>query len=699
MNPPESAISNQKSTIQCPSTATGDQVDDYHGTLVPDPYRWLEDVDSPQTLEWIAAQNRLTFSFLESIPARDRLRQRLTALWDFSRLLAPLPRGERFFQLCNTGLQNQDVLYVMDQPGEKGRVLLDPNTLSEDGTVALTERSLSHDGNLLAYATASSGSDWLTWRVRRVDNGEDLPDVIQWSKFSSAAWLPDGSGFYYAGYDAPTSGEEYAGINLNQKLYLHCLGRTEDQDELIYARPDQPEWGLSPTVSDDGHYLIIAVWQGTDIRNRLFYIDLQSPSSIVELIPDLEAEYTFIDNDGPLCYFKTNLESPRGRVIAIDTNNPARENWRTVIPESSDTLELVRLYHNELIAVTMHDAHHVLLRYSLSGELLGEIKMPTLGSIYQLGDEWFLFGQREDKFLYFTFHSFVTPPTSYRYNFESGETDELYKPPIHFDFSPYITEQVFVTSKDGTRVPMFLVYRRDMQRNGKNPTLLYGYGGFNISMTPQFSISRLAWLELGGVLAYSCLRGGGEYGDEWHQAGMLANKQNVFDDFIACAEWLIAEEITSTPELAIQGRSNGGLLVGACLAQRPDLFGAALPGVGVMDMLRFHKFTIGWAWASDYGSSESPEQFKYLYAYSPLHNLKPGKRYPPTLITTADHDDRVVPGHSFKFAAALQAAQAGGAPVLIRIQTKAGHGFGKPTAILIQEEADNWAFLTKVLGI
>jgi len=676
-----------------PDTRTVDQVDDYHGTLVADPYRWLEDTDSPETRAWIEQQNAVTFSFLESIPARDAIRKRLTALWDFPKAWAPLKRGERYFQLRNSGLQNQDVLHVLDALDAEARVLLDPNTLSSDGTVAMTNWSVSEDGRRLAYAISASGSDWLTWRVRDVDSGEDLPDVIEWSKFSDAAWLPDGSGFYYSRYDAPEAGQAYAGVNTYHKVYLHRLGEPQSQDRLIYERPDQKEWGFGAHVTEDGRYLILFVWQGTDTRNRLFYQGLQTGGEFVELIRELEAAYHFVGNDGPVFYFRTDLDAPRGRLIAIDTASPSRENWRTLIPESDDVLESVKMVHDQFVALYLHDAYHRIRRFDLSGAPLGEIALPTLGSLLGIN------GRRKHDEMFFTFHSFVYPATPYRYDFQTGESQPLSAPAIDFDAQPYETRQVFVTSTDGTRVPMFLIHRRDLVKDGRNPTLLWGYGGFNISLTPSFAVSRLIWLELGGVLAVANLRGGGEYGEEWHKAGSLHNKQNVFDDFIACAEYLIAENITSPSKLAIQGGSNGGLLVGACMIQRPDLFGAVLPAVGVMDMLRFHQFTIGWAWVSDYGSSDDPEQFKTLYAYSPLHNLKPAARYPATLITTADHDDRVVPGHSFKFSAALQAAQAGGAPALIRIQVKAGHGLGKPTSILIDEQTDVWAFLVQVLEI
>jgi prolyl oligopeptidase len=689
--------------IAYPPARSVEQYDDYHGTRVADPYRWLEEPDSPETQAWVQAQNALTEAWLSQVPARARLRQRLTELWNFPRRFAPQERGGRYFQLRNTGLQNQDVLYVADAPDQEGRMLLDPNTLSPDGTVAVSQWAASKDGRWLAYAASSAGSDWLTWRVRDVNTGEDLPDLIEWSKFSGAAWLPDSSGFYYAAYDPPPPGEAYTSTNYGQKVYLHRLGQAQEQDELIYQRPDQKDWGFYSLVSDDGRYLVLHVSQGTDRRNRLFYRDMQAldgrgPGEFVELISELEAAYHFAGNDGTRFYLLTDHDAPRGRLIAVDVADPARDRWQTLVPESGDTLEGVRMVNNQFVAQYLHQAHHVLRLFDLDGTPAGSIDLPAIGSVSVLNQSS-LTGERDDVELFYVFHSFVHPMQVFRYDFAHGRSQALFRPPINFDFDQYQTRQEFAHSRDGTRVPMFVVERRGTARDGQNPTLLYGYGGFNSPQTPVFQAGRLAWLEMGGVLVVANLRGGGEFGEAWHRAGSLLEKQNTFDDFIACAERLIELGITSTPRLAIEGRSNGGLLVGACITQRPDLFGAALAHVGVMDMLRFHKFTIGWAWVSDYGSADDPEQFKVLYGYSPLHNIRPGTAYPATLVTTADHDDRVVPGHSFKFAAALQAAQGGDAPVLIRVQTRAGHGHGKPTAILIEELADVWAFLVRALAM
>ena len=574
----------------------------------------------------------------------------------------------------------------MDSIDGKARVLVDPNALSEDGTVSLTRWAPSPDGELVSYTTSASGSDWLIWYVRNVETGEDLPDELRWSKFTEASWLTDGSGFYYSRYDQPAEGDEATGLNQYQKLYFHLVGEPQDNDELVYERPDKKEWGFGAEVSDDGLFLVIHVWKGTDTRKRVFYKELNSNADPVELIPNLEADYAFLGSDGPIFYFRTDSDAPLGRVVAIDTRDP--KNHKTLVAEQQDALEHMLMVNDEFIWLYLHDAHHRIARYDLSGSPLGAIDFPAIGSVPGTLNEYELTGKRSHDELFYSFWSFLNPATVFRFDFEAGTTERVSSPALNFDTEKFVTRQVFVTSKDGTQVPMFLTHVSDLNTDGTNPTLLYGYGGFNISLTPRFSVSNLVWLEQGGVLAWAVLRGGGEYGEEWHQAGMLQNKQNVFDDFVACAEHLIEGQITTPENLAIMGGSNGGLLVGACMNQRPDLFGAAIPIVGVMDMLRFHKFTIGWAWVSDYGSAEDKQQFETLYAYCPLHNLQPGTRYPATLVITADHDDRVVPGHSFKYASALQAAQSGEAPTLIRIQTKAGHGLGKPTAMLIDEAAD-----------
>ncbi len=677
-----------------PNSAQVNQTDDYHGKTVADPYRWLEDPNSAETQAWIEAQNQVTFAFLKDSlkdsAIREDLEKRLTQLWNYEKFGMPFKRAHRYFYFKNDGLQNQSVLYTLPELDAEPRVLLDPNQLSADGTVALSGLSISEDGNLMAYGLSSSGSDWQEWRVRDIETGKDLDDHLQWIKFSGASWTHDGTGFFYSRYDKPTAGAQLEEANYYQKLYYHRLGTPQTEDILIYERPDQKEWGFSGGVTEDGQYLIISVWLGTDPKNLLFYKDLSQPDSpVVELISSFEASYSLIDNDGSIFWLQTDLEAPKSRVIAIDIQNP--EQSREIIPEAAETLEGVGLLNNQFVASYLKDAHTQVKIFDLDGSFLREVELPGIGSAGGFG------GKRYDTDTFYSFTGYTQPSTIYRYNMQTGESSLFRQPSLDFNPDDYETRQVFYSSKDGTQIPLFISHKKELKLNGQNPTILYGYGGFNVSLTPAFSPSTIAWMELGGVYAVPNLRGGGEYGEDWHQAGMKLNKQNVFDDFMAAAEWLIAQGYTSSAKLAISGGSNGGLLVGACMTQRPELFAAALPAVGVMDMLRFHKFTIGWAWASEYGSAETAEDFEALYAYSPLHNLKPGTAYPATLITTADHDDRVVPAHSFKFAAALQAAHAGDKPVLIRIETKAGHGAGKPTTKVIEEVADRFAFLLKVL--
>jgi len=693
-----SAVPAPAQTLQYPAARKSDVVDDYHGTRVPDPYRWLEDPDSPESRAWIEAQNRLTAAYLAEIPARDTIRQRLTKLWNYPKYGAPFRKAGRYFFLKNDGLQNQSVLYKQASLEATPETLLDPNILSEDGTVALSTLAVSDNGRLLAYGTAASGSDWEEFRVRDVVTARDLPDHLKWIKFSGASWTKDGAGFFYSRYPEPTD-KALTDVNRFQRLYYHRLGTDQAQDVLVYERPDQPDWGMNAEVTDDGRYAVLTVWLGTDRRNRVYYRDLKDPrhpritGEVVRLLDDFDASYAFVGNDGPVFYFLTDLDAPRKRVIAIDTRHPERGRWRELIPQGQDVLEGVQIIHDTFVANYMHDASSRLRLFALDGRMLKDLELPTLGSIGSIS------GERKDDEMFYAFTSFLYPTTIFRYDFKSGATSVFKAPTIDFDPSRYETKQVFYTSKDGTRVPMFITYKKGLTLDGSNPTYLYGYGGFNISLTPSFSVAMLVWLEMGGVYAVPNLRGGGEYGEEWHQGGMHEKKQNVFDDFIAAAEYLMAQRYTSPAKLAIAGGSNGGLLVGAAMTQRPELFGAALPAVGVMDMLRFHKFTIGWAWVTDYGSADSAAQFPYLYKYSPLHNIRAGTRYPATLVTTADHDDRVVPGHSFKFTATLQAAQAGPQPVLIEIETKAGHGAGKPTSKLIEEQGDRMAFLVKNLGM
>jgi prolyl oligopeptidase len=676
-----------------PKTRTVDQVDDYHGTKVADPYRWLEDLDSEETAAWVAAQNEVTFKFLEEIPAREKIKERITYLWDFEKYGLPFKEGGRYFYSRNDGLQPQYVLYVTEALDAEPRVLIDPNKFSTDGTVALAGLSISEDGKLAAYGVSTGGSDWATYKVRNVDTGEDLPDEIRWTKFSGASWTKDGQGFFYSRFDEP-AGNLLKEPTYYHKLYYHRIGTAQADDRLVYHRPDQKEWEFGGYVTEDGQYLIIVVNHGTERKNRVYYQDLKAnDGQTVQLLDDFDAQYDFLGNDGPLFWFFTDLDAPRGRVIAIDTRQPQRENWKELIPQAEETLRGVSVVGDTFFAGYLQDAHSIVRLFDLTGKLLRELELPGLGSAGGFR------GKRTDRETFYSFTSFSYPATIFRYDLETGRSEVFRRPKVDFDPDQYETKQIFYHSKDGTRIPMFITHKKGLKLDGSNATLLYGYGGFNVSLTPYFSVARLAWLEMGGVFALPNIRGGGEYGTEWHDAGKLHNKQNCFDDFIAAAEWLIDNQYTSSRKLAIMGGSNGGLLVGACMTQRPELFGACLPAVGVLDMLRFTKFTIGWEWVSDYGSPDDPAGFETLYKYSPLHNLKPGTCYPPTLVTTADHDDRVVPAHSFKFISALQAAQGCENPVLIRIETKAGHGGGKPTQKIIEEISDEYAFLVRVLDM
>jgi prolyl oligopeptidase len=677
-----------------PSTRTVDQVDLFHGVKVADPYRWLEDLDSPETAAWVAAENRVTSGYLATIPERERIRRRLTELWNYEKYDVPTKEGERYFFAKNDGLQNQSVIYTLDRLDGTPRMLIDPNTLSADGTIALASYSASHDGNRMAYSLSSGGSDWEEIRVRDVATGRDLPERIQWVKYSATAWTHDNLGFFYSRYDEPKAGEPLEQPKYFQKLYYHRLGTPQSADRLVYERPDHKDWGFIAQVTEDGRYLVIQVWKGTEIENAILYQDLADPKSPVqELLGAFDASYSLLGNDGPVFWFQTNLAAPRGRVVAVDSRKPARGHWREVLPQMPETIEAVSVVHDSFVVTYLKDAHSHVRIFDLAGRPVRELDLPGLGAVGGFT------GRRSDRETFYLFTSFNNPATVYHYDLVKGESTLFRQPKVAFDPGRYETKQVFYTSKDGTRVPMFITARKGLILDGQNPTLLYGYGGFNISVTPSFSVANLVWMEMGGVYAVANLRGGGEYGEEWHQAGAKLKKQNVFDDFIAAAEWLIANRYTKSERLAISGRSNGGLLIGAALTQRPDLFGAAWVGVGVLDMLRFHKFTIGWGWVSDYGSPDDANEFKALYAYSPYHNLHPGTRYPATFITTADHDDRVVPAHSFKFAAALQKAQGGPEPVLLRIETRAGHGSGKPTSKQIEEATDGFAFLVKQLGM
>jgi len=679
-------------SLTYPKTRRSDHIDHYHGTDVPDPYRWLEDPDSDETKAWVEAEKKVTFGFLESIPEREPIKDRLTKLWNYERFGLPRKRGERYFYTRNDGLQNQSVLYVADGVEGEARLLIDPNQWAADGTVALFGWTPSEDGKLLAYGVAAAGSDWHEWKVLDVETGEEMSDHLKWVKFSGVSWLKDGSGLFYSRYDEPKEGEQFTGVNYYQKLFFHKIGDEQSQDVLVYERRDEKEWGFDGHVTEDARFLIITIWRGTERKNQVFYKDLTKPdAAVVELLAGFEFEYDFIGNDGDTFWFNTDDAAALRRVVAIDINKPQRDDWQEVIPEAKEVLQGVGLVGDRFLALYLKDAASQVRIFDLAGTYIRDVDLPAIGSAEGFG------GRRTDRETFYYFSNYTTPGTIYKYDIAAGTSEVFREPKVDFDPEAYETRQVFYESKDGTRIPMFITHKRGITRDGSHPTLLYAYGGFNISQTPGFSVSNLVWLERGGVYAVPNLRGGGEYGRDWHEAGMLEKKQNVFDDFIAAAQWLIDNKYTSTDKLAIRGGSNGGLLVGAAMTQRPELFAAAVPAVGVMDMLRYHNFTIGWAWVSEYGSSADAKAFQTLLRYSPLHNLQPGTRYPATLVTTADHDDRVVPAHSFKFAAQLQHAHQGDKPVLIRIETRAGHGAGTPTVKLIEASADVLAFLTKVL--
>src|SRR5438270_6471475 len=678
-----------------PVARKGDQVDDYHGTKVADPYRWMENRDSAETRAWVEAENKVTFSYLEQIPFRQAIKDRMTKLWNYERYTVPFKEGGRYFYTRNNGLQNQNVLYTTTSLTGEPKVLLDPNALSADGTVALSGRAISRDGKLLAYGLEASGSDWQEWHIRDIESGKDLSDDLKWVKFSGASFDKENKGIFYSRYDEPNESTKLQGSNFYQKVYYHRIGTPQSQDELIYDRPDVKEMLLGSQVSDDGQYLLISGSKGGKKENTLYYKDLSQggpkQAPLVKLLDDFDGIYDFVDNDGPVFWLRTNLDAPNYRIIAIDTRHPERANWKTVIAEAPQKLEDIGVINDKFVVAYLKDAYSQVKTFDLKGKLLGEVKLPGIGTAVGFT------GHRHDDETFYGFNSFISPQTIYHYDLKSGQSTVYRKPKVDFDSDAYETKQVFYNSKDGTRVPMFITMKKGTKLDGTNPTYLYAYGGFDISLTPDFRVANAVWLEMGGIYAQPNLRGGGEYGEKWHEAGTKLQKQNVFDDFIAAAEYLIKNKYTSTQHLAAGGRSNGGLLVGAVETQRPELFGATLPGVGVMDMLRFHKFTIGWAWVSDYGSSDNPEQFKAIYKYSPLQNIKPGAKYPPTFIVTADHDDRVVPAHSFKFTATMQAAQAAPAPVLIRIETKAGHGAGKPVTKQIEELTDEWSFMAREL--
>jgi len=673
-----------------PTSDTVNHVDNYHGTEVADRYRWLEDDvrESEAVHSWVGAQNEVTFAYLDTIPERVAIKKRMRELWDYERYSIPDKEGGRYFYSYNDGLQNQNVIFKQDGLDAEPVLLIDPNTWSEDGTVALASYFPSPDGSHVAYLVQDGGSDWRMGKVINADSGQVLEDQLDWLKFTRLSWAGDGSGFYYSRYPETKEEEKFQSLNKNMAVFFHQLGTPQEQDRVVYARPDFPDWGPGASVTEDGKHLVITIAVGTDNRYSIVHQDLTDPAAEpVMLIEGFDYDYTLVGNIGDELYFRTNDGAPRNRLITINVRQPAREQWREVIAETENVLDGVSLVGGKIIASYMQDAKSVVKVFDLEGHADGAVDLPGIGTAFGFQ------GDMDDPETFFSYSSFNTPSTISRLDVSTGEIEVFKAPDVAMNPEDYVVKQVFYTSKDGTRVPMFIAHRKDVVPDGNTPAMLYGYGGFNISMTPSYSTTRLTWMDMGGIYALANLRGGGEYGEEWHQAGTKLNKQNVFDDFIAAAEYLIAEGYTKSEKLAIFGGSNGGLLVGAVINQRPELFGAAIPAVGVMDMLRFHNFTAGRFWTDDYGSSENPEEFEALMKYSPYHNIREGTDYPAIMVTTADTDDRVVPGHSFKYTAALQEAQGGDGPVLIRIETRAGHGAGVPTDKVIENYSDNWSFL------
>ena len=678
-----------------PAAHRGTQVDEYHGVKVADPYRWMEDIDSAETRAWVTAESALSRRYLDAIPGRAELVARLREIWNSEVWTPPERHGANWFYTHNDGLQNQAVVFVTVDLANTGRVLLDPNALSADGTVALRDSVISDDGHLFAYALSEAGSDWQVWHVRNVETGKDLPDTLKWSKAGSASWRKDGSGFYYTLYDPPAAGESLKSANQYQKLYFHRLGTLQSQDVLVYTRKDAPDWYVSGTVTDDGRYLIVEAALGTDVRNTVLVQDLsQADAPIVPIIPVPNATYDVVGNVGATLLVRTDDGAPRYRIVGIDIANPDPSRWHTIVPEGADTLDAATFVGGQLIANRLKDAHSAVQRYSAEGRPLGTVSLTGIGTAEGFG------GRLDSTQTYFSFSGFSTPPSIYRLDLADGKVSLWHAPQLKgFKSADYETQQVFYKSKDGTAIPMFITARKGTALDGNSPTILYGYGGFDVSYTPTFTPAVAEWLRMGGVYAVANLRGGGEYGRAWHEAGMKTHKQNVFDDFIAAGEYLSAAHWTNPKRLAIKGRSNGGLLIGAVEEQRPDLAAVAIAQVGVMDMLRFSQFTLGKGWEADYGSVDDPEIFRALHAYSPYHNVRAGVKYPATLITTGDHDDRVFPAHSFKFAAAMQNADPHGQPILLRVETRAGHAQGEPVSKLIDEVADIYSFILQNFGL
>ncbi|MEQ8168519.1 MAG: prolyl oligopeptidase family serine peptidase [Candidatus Eremiobacterota bacterium] len=675
-----------------PSARMDDVTDDYYGTKVSDPYRWLEEPDSKETMSWVEEENKLTFDYLNTNSEREHIKNRLTELWNYPKYSAPHKEGNRYFFYKNDGLQNQYVLYMQKNLDSEPVVVLNPNEFSIDGTVSINRVSYSNDGTLIAYGLSTSGSDWKEIKIRNIDKGKDYNEIIKWSRNGGIAWKHDNSGFYYNRYPAPGTVAKEDETKYN-RVYWHKLDTPQSEDKLVYERPDCKEMGFYPFITDDGEYLVLHVSSGTSTKNRVYYRRTDSDGDFIRLLDEADASYDFIDNSGSKFYFKTDLDAPKGKIISIDLDKPDRKNWHIIVPEQSDNMSSVVTVNNQFVIEYMHDVCSLLNIYDMSGTFISEISLPVPGSIGAL------YGKMNDKELFFSFTSFLYPTNIYRYDFTEKKLNLFRSSEIKFDSSPYETKQIFYKSKDGTDVPVFITCKKGLPLDGSNPVILYGYGGFCISKTPFFSTPVLLWLEEGGIYAVANIRGGGEYGEEWHKAGMLQNKQNVFDDFIAAGEYLIEHKYTSSKKLAIQGGSNGGLLVASCMIQRPELFGAVICEVPLTDMLRYHKFTVGHYWIPEYGSSDKKEDFDVLYRYSPLHNIKEGVTYPSALIMSADHDDRVVAAHAKKFAATLQEKNGGDNPILLRIETKAGHGEGKPMSKIIDEYSDIYAFLFKVFGM
>ena len=675
-----------------PETSRGDVVDNYYGTEVPDPYRWLEDDMSEKTAAWVKTQNEVTFSYLKSIPFRDALRKRMTEIWNYPKMETPEKEGDLYFYSFNTGLQNQSIKYIKRASDEEAAVFLDPNKLSEEGTVALSVFSVSRDIKYVAYGISRAGSDWMELFVRDIETGKDLDDHLKWIKSSGASWYRNG--FFYMRFDEPREGDELKGENLNSKIYYHRIGTGQQADILIYSDAAHQERSFAMDVTEDEKYMILYSIESTSGNAFAFKKAGLDNEPFIWLEKDFENNYNVLGNKDNILYVLTNLNAPKYRVVAIDLENPVSENWLDIIPEhEKNVLESATLAGGNIICAYLKDACHKAKVFNLEGVFMHDLPLPGIGSLVGISHQDYFSGRLDDNTLFYSYSSFNFPPTVYKYDVAENVSEVFYSPEVDFDTEAYVTRQVFFSSKDGTKVPMFIVHKKGLELDGKNPTLLYGYGGFNITYSPSFSSARAVWLEQGGIFALANIRGGGEYGEEWHKAGTLLQKQNVFDDFIAAAEYLIEENYTSSKRLAIYGGSNGGLLIGAVINQRPDLFAVAIPMVGVMDMLRFHKFTIGRYWTTDYGSSDDPEQFKYLLGYSPLHNISGNIDYPAVLVTTGDHDDRVVPAHSFKYIATLQDKYRGHNPVMIRINTDAGHGAGKPTDKVIAEYSDIWSFI------